>query len=188
MGQRPGSWHTEERGLTVLELMVVVVIIGVLAAVATLSYKRYLRRVHAAEVPLVFGEIRVKQEQFAVDSGGIYVDEPASYPGTASSDVDTEVAVRDDSGAVLVALPAGWVALRIAIPKAGLYCDYTTRAGTPSEDPAAVAGNFAGLYSGPMGANWYFVHAECNFSGGAGNSEYFQRGDLPQIVPFNEGK
>jgi prepilin-type N-terminal cleavage/methylation domain-containing protein len=177
-----------QRGMTILELMVVVVIIGVLAAVAVVAYKRYIRSAHASEVPLVFGELRIKQEQYAAENAGVFVDEANPYPGTAASAVDTEVAVRDDAGAYLVALPAGWVSLRVNVPKAALYCDYTTRAGTSADDPAAVAGNFDGLYSGAMTMNWYFVYAECNFSDGANNSEYFQRGDLPSLHDYHKGE
>ncbi|MFZ4479782.1 MAG: pilin [Rhodoferax sp.] len=50
--------YRQQRGLTLLELMITIAIVGVLAAVAIPSYERYSYRAKAAEVVLVLDKIR----------------------------------------------------------------------------------------------------------------------------------
>ena len=167
--------------MTLMELMVVVVIVGVLAAVATVAYMRNLRKAHSSEVPLVFGEIQVKQEQFAVENGGQYQTlgwMPAALNATA-----------DVQEPITAPLPAAWTAIRFQSPKPALYCRYRAFAGLAATNPAGVGSWGTDLFPTPPGRNWYFTEAECNFEGDAAGllSGYAQRGDNQMLRRENDG-
>ncbi|MFW6067477.1 MAG: type IV pilin protein [Myxococcota bacterium] len=58
-----------EAGFTLVELMVVVVIVGILAAVAIPAFSGYVMRARAAEAPAFLGEIRQRQEAYRAEFG-----------------------------------------------------------------------------------------------------------------------
>lgn len=56
-------------GFTLIELMVVVAIVGILAAVAIPAFMGYIQRSRAGEAPRMLGEIRQRQESYRVEFG-----------------------------------------------------------------------------------------------------------------------
>ena len=55
-------------GFTLIEIMVVVVIIGILAAIAVPQYTEYVRRSQLAEAQSVLSDLRVQMEQYYQDN------------------------------------------------------------------------------------------------------------------------
>ena len=53
-----------QAGFTIIELMIVVAILGILAAVALVAYRQYTIRAHNAEATSVLADIRLKQEAY----------------------------------------------------------------------------------------------------------------------------
>lgn len=64
MGSRP-----DRHGFTLLELMIVVAIVGILAAVAIPSFQSYVYRSRTAEAVTFLGEIRQRQESYRAEFG-----------------------------------------------------------------------------------------------------------------------
>ncbi|MEO0293145.1 MAG: type II secretion system protein [candidate division WOR-3 bacterium] len=69
----------KKRGFTLIELMVVVVIIGILAAIAIPNFVRVVDRSREASVKSNMHTLQVAVEALAVDHDG-------NYPGTANTD------------------------------------------------------------------------------------------------------
>lgn len=60
--------YKDQRGFTLIELMVVVAIIGILASIAMPSYTDYVRRGKAAEATSTLANLRVQIEQYYQDN------------------------------------------------------------------------------------------------------------------------
>ena len=57
-----------QKGFTLVELMIVVAIIGILAAIAIPGYSEYVRRARATEAVSVLADMRIKMEQCFQDN------------------------------------------------------------------------------------------------------------------------
>lgn len=64
---KPGK-NARQQGFTLVELMIVVAIIGILAAVAVPSYKDYVRRSQLPEATSAMATLRIKFEQYYQDN------------------------------------------------------------------------------------------------------------------------
>jgi len=76
------SKRNTQKGFTLIELMIVVAIIGILAAIAIPQYKQYTGRSQAAEAITLFSGVKTAL--------GEYYNENGSWPN-ASGDANTEV-------------------------------------------------------------------------------------------------
>ena len=59
-----GNSMNQDKGFTLIELMIVIAIIGILAAVAVPQYQNYTRKAKAIEARTMLGAIRTNQEEF----------------------------------------------------------------------------------------------------------------------------
>jgi type IV pilus assembly protein PilA len=101
--------NQQQKGVTLIELMIVVAIIGVLASVALPSYRRYVARVATTELLLELGAARLQLEEFyslnnrfPLNSDNLTFIQPVSKyilrleykDATASTDFQTSVVAR----------------------------------------------------------------------------------------------
>ncbi len=97
------------RGFTLLELIVVVIIIGVLATLGFTQYTRLVERGRTAEAKMILGQIRTAQEAYNQEYGeygdiaNISVEAPGNCTGTThyfsyAGSGDTATATRCGTG------------------------------------------------------------------------------------------
>lgn len=58
------------RGITLIELLIVIVIIGILAAIAVPVYTNYMQRARRADAKTALEHLRASQEMFRAERGG----------------------------------------------------------------------------------------------------------------------
>ncbi|TMQ02455.1 MAG: type II secretion system protein [Deltaproteobacteria bacterium] len=173
--QRPR--HHAPAGFTLLEIMVVVVLIGILAAVTVPSWIRESRKARGdSEVYPMFAEIGAKQEQYKLDNG-VYL--AAALCPTAPSKAGI------DFNATCVTGASAWVTLRVNAPESKIRCTYVVAAGAAGITLTPPAG-FT-VANQPVGP-WYYVVATCDLDGAGGTSSaYFQSSTDTLVQKTNYG-
>jgi type IV pilus assembly protein PilA len=61
--------RSRAQGTTLIELMIVVVIIGILAAIASVGYKRYIGQARLSEANAMLAELSAKEQLYFMDVG-----------------------------------------------------------------------------------------------------------------------
>lgn len=168
-----------DAGLTIAELMVVVVIISILAAISGVAYKRYIGRARLGEASAMLAEIAGKEQIYFLEfgsylplrvDGNLQVNPPLAeaanqfFPRAADS-----AALESARTAVNIANVAGWpqgwrfIGLR---PKANqLFCTYFAGAGLGGA--AAIPGPIGQRLLPPAVATtppWFYAVAACNLN------------------------
>jgi prepilin-type N-terminal cleavage/methylation domain-containing protein len=169
--------HTQPRtlsskGFTIVELMIVVVILGVLAAVAGPVYFRHRNRAMAVEASETLAKIVSAQEGYRAEFG-MYSDvsnDPSLSASSANGTLGTEgtwwpalgAPAAAPSGTVdfYAALPLAWNQLGVR-PRRMVRYSFQTIAGNPGVTPAVgVSGNL-GYPAAPSmrRGQWFFAAA-----------------------------
>jgi prepilin-type N-terminal cleavage/methylation domain-containing protein len=124
---------TGNNGFTLVELMIVVAIIGILAAVAVAAYSIYVRQSHNSEATAILADIRLKQEAYRGTfhryakvetdcSGWVPRGTPTSEPATPA----------ERAGFTGGDCETAWRQLGVSFPNK-VYFVYSGRAGDPGE-------------------------------------------------------
>lgn len=71
----PHLASSRQRGITLIELMVVVMIVGILASIAYPGYEEYTRRAKRAEAKALLSDISARMERYYFDNN-TYTDDP----------------------------------------------------------------------------------------------------------------
>ena len=86
--------RTLVRGFTLLEVMIVVAIVAILAAIALPNYSDYVKRGKIIEATSALSDLRTRYEQYFLDNrtylGGCLVIKPAVAPGVKAFDIDCD--------------------------------------------------------------------------------------------------
>lgn len=86
------------KGFTLIELMIVIAIIGILAAVAVPMYSDYTKKARVSELPLMLREIvkvQIAFREFSTGGTGVFAQDLCASSGSCS---DTKVSWRTSNG------------------------------------------------------------------------------------------
>ncbi len=183
-------------GFTLVEMMFVIVIIGILATIAVVSYSRNSRKARASEVPQIFGELKTRENMYSAEFGRylpVCPNPVAGQPWEDCAEGDYWPTPLPGRGDMMnaTALPARWTQLKARLPSAGLYCQYEVIGGLAGDRTnMAAIGNT--LFDPTLGAptrNWFYLMARCDWDDDPTiNAEYWQRDDWSDIGKRNEGR
>jgi type IV pilus assembly protein PilA len=159
------------RGVTLVELLIVVAMIGVLSAVAILGYRRYVHSAQSAEARVVMGMIRTGEESYRQDTNsylGCSGTLATYYPNTAPDDTRTVWEQPTDTR-----YTGCWRQLGVH-PDAPVRYGYAVMAGLFPTAPGPLDGAFAHPPVWPTGfatgTQWYVVAAKNVHQNGMGPS------------------
>ncbi len=150
---------TRSKGFTLIELMIVVAIIGVLAAIAIPLFNRYIRRTKTSEVTAMFNQIRLKEEQYHGFFGN-YCEIPNWHP----AQVGPKPTPWDPPEAERVL----WESLGVKPLSKEVYFQYRIIAGKAGEVKGDVGQN--GI---DTSKDWWYVQARGDLDGD-GRKSFFE--------------
>ena len=84
--------NKSQRGVTLIELMVVIVVLAILASIAVPSYRRYVMRSNRTEATAALLQVRIAQEKFFLQNGQYAVDGALSTAPPAGLGIPAETA------------------------------------------------------------------------------------------------
>jgi prepilin-type N-terminal cleavage/methylation domain-containing protein len=157
-----------QQGFTLVEMIIVVVIIGVLAAIAIPAFRKYMDSGRTAEAMAMLGEIRNREEAYRAEFGSYLstaTNETTVFPTIGSCNVAGQVEPCAKSASPNASPPAApplaWSQLGINPQKNQLYCGYVALAG-PAGTPASGVIGLQQLGSSAVPSPWWYGIAICD--------------------------
>ena len=144
------------RGFTLIELMVVVVIVGVLATLAVVGYRKLVQSSHTTEATHMVESIRIAQEGYHAEAGG-YAD--------VSSNLTSDLCPVHSKGGIKVPWVstcgggATWAVLPVH-PDGPVLFGYATKAGRAGASYPTVPNEISGSLTGNATGDWYMISAK----------------------------
>ena len=195
-----------EGGFTLVEMLIVVAILGILASMASVGYRRYIGRARVTEAVTLLSEMTSKEQVYFLEFGaylplrtdGIVMPSPdestsAFYP-ISPDDSGFESAHTATSISNSALWPTAWRSIGLRPREPQLFCTYLVNAGGPG-GAAPTGAPFANSMLGTLNVNspgWFYAIAACNLTGVAGYPNDVMVLGLSSTVSalqtFNDGK
>jgi prepilin-type N-terminal cleavage/methylation domain-containing protein len=161
-----GLRRSRTRAFTLIEAMIVVAIVGVLALLATLAYRRWVRTAHLSEAQDMVASIRAAEESFRAENGGylsvspqlgVGRDYPAATPGAFKTAWGGACGVCNATNS--------WALLNIQ-PSGPLAFGYSLLASNVSNTaPPNLTVNGNTVDTSAVTAPWYLIEADGDVNG-----------------------
>lgn len=144
------------RGMTLVELMAVVIILGVLASIAGVSYSQYLKRSRAQEASTMLATIATREHAYRAEfavycAAGASTGSPPTALGIANA---WPTATAGQLTSFTSGMPVEWAQLGFR-PTGDVRFRYAVIAGQPSVAPPGVTG----WNSSPNQDLWFMADA-----------------------------
>ncbi|NOX08955.1 MAG: prepilin-type N-terminal cleavage/methylation domain-containing protein [Gammaproteobacteria bacterium] len=136
---------TQQKGFTLIELMIVVAIIGILAAIAIPSYQDYTKKARFSEVKSMTGGYKLAVE-LCIQDQGVAIGGTVANCGTGSNGVPAAITTNRGNVASIAVSGAGAIT-STAVSAAGGYTYIMT--------PAVAAGGIDWTITGTCSAAGY---------------------------------
>jgi type IV pilus assembly protein PilA len=182
---RPG------RAFTLIESLFVVVIIGIIAVLAIVGYRKWVVQSHEAEAQDMVSNIRTAEESFKAENGAYVnvsagLEPPNMYP-QASPVGSVTTAWGAPCGSCIT--PGSWTTLNVA-PNAPVVFGYAVVAGAAGATPPSFLWNGQTVnLTTVVTQPWYVVEAYCDLdSKGAPNMQVYGVSTSNQLMINNEGQ
>lgn len=148
-------------GMTLIELMMVVVILGILAGVGAFTYSAYLRRSRSQEARTMLASIAAREDAYRAEF--------STYCGAGASGVPSALGLSNAwptvaptgnrAPFITTTMPQEWLQLGFR-PSSDVRYRYMVLVGAPPTAPPAPYGT--GFASGPNQDIWYVAEAYGN--------------------------
>jgi prepilin-type N-terminal cleavage/methylation domain-containing protein len=171
-------------GFTLIEALIVVVLIGVLAVIATVAYRRWVHTSYMTEAQDMVSSIRAAQESFRAENGGYLNVSTGLGPG---NDYPLLTPGKSKTGwggtcTGCVNTTTGWSALNVSSSAPVIFGYSTIASNTNGVAPNNLAYRGGALDFSSMATPWYVVEADgdvdgngifCNVYGLSGTNQIY---------------
>ena len=199
------TYARRQAGFSLIELMVVVLIIGILATMATYGYGKWIGKARRSEAVAMLAEMSAKQQVYLMEFGAYLPlrtnpdpaaaadEQPGSFYPMAPNNAAFESKRTATSIANGALWPVSWRSVGLRPRTNQLYCTYLLNAGRTGQavPNLTYATRLLGA-AAPATAPWFYALAACNFAGVAGLPDNVHvlgvTHNSPLIREFNEGR